>query len=257
MDIGARLRHAREARGLTLDAISRSTRVQARILSAIERNDSATLPPRPYGRGLVRAYASEVGLDPERTVRDFFSQFSFGDDTPPAARPSPPVELEGRPRPWLWPVVLVLGYAAIGTVIILAGRWTMERTAEPRIASTTAGAVPVATTGTEPAPPPRPAPTLPVTGVVVVLEAQGPSWITATVDGKRTVYRLLETGERVTLTGTRDISVRAGDAGAVRWQVNGREPVPMGRPGEVLTARATPEPEPPVKQTVHPRQGGG
>ena len=65
MDIGARLRDAREARGLSIDAVSRSTRVQSRILSAIERNDSMCLPPRPYGRGFVRAYASEVGLDPE------------------------------------------------------------------------------------------------------------------------------------------------------------------------------------------------
>ena len=63
MDIGTQLRNAREARGLTLDALSRSTRVQPRILSAIEQNDSMRLPPRPYGRGFVRAYASEVGLD--------------------------------------------------------------------------------------------------------------------------------------------------------------------------------------------------
>ena len=240
MDIGARLRHAREARGLTLDAISRSTRVQSRILSAIERNDSVTLPPRPYGRGFVRAYASEVGLDPDRTVRDFFSQFSACADPPAPVRPRVPVEADGRPRPWLWPVVLVLGYAAIGTVIILAGRWTLERTGEQRMERTTPTAVPVATSGTEPTPLP-PAPRPQSAGVVVALEAQGPSWITATVDGKRTVYRILETGERVSLTGTREVTIRTGDAGAVRWQVNGREPAPMGRPGEVLTARVTPE----------------
>ena len=76
MDIGEQLRHAREARGLSIDALSKSIRVQPRILSAIEQNDCATIPPRPYGRGFVRTFAIEVGLDPESTVREFFSQFA-------------------------------------------------------------------------------------------------------------------------------------------------------------------------------------
>lgn len=241
MDIGARLRHAREARGLTLDAISRSTRVQPRILSAIERNDSATLPPRPYGRGFVRAYASEVGLDPEGTVRDFFSQFSLAVDTPPSLpRLRTPVEPEARPRPWLWPVVLVLGYAAVGLVVIQAGRWSIDRRAEEHRPAP-AAAVPVATTGTEPGPPAPSAPPPRVAGVVVVLEAQGVSWITAVVDGQRTVYRNLEPGERLTLSGTREVRIRTGDAGAIRWQVDGRDAVPMGRPGEVRSVRVTRE----------------
>ena len=75
MDTGARLREAREARGLTVDALARITRVPPRLLSAIERNELTVIPPRPYGRGFVRAYAAEVGLDPDEIVREYFGRF--------------------------------------------------------------------------------------------------------------------------------------------------------------------------------------
>src|SRR3982751_1455936 len=76
MSIGAQLRASREARGLTLDAVSRTTRVQPRILAAIERDDVAAVPPRPFGRGFVRAYAAEMGLDAEQITHEYFARFA-------------------------------------------------------------------------------------------------------------------------------------------------------------------------------------
>jgi transcriptional regulator with XRE-family HTH domain len=238
MDIGARLRHAREGRGLTIDALSKSTRVQPRILSAIEQNDPVSLPPRPYGRGFVRAFAAEVGLDPENTVRDFFSQFRPAE--PPAVQPVKRTAVEEHPRhPWLWPVAAVLGYAAVGALVIVAGRWVMQGGGEAGAVGTSGAAVPPAVSAAErPAAPPAPAP---ISGIAVALEAQGPAWVTATVDGERMVYRTLQPGERVSLEGKRDVTVRTGDAGALLWRVNGRAAVPMGAPGEVKTARVLPE----------------
>ena len=250
MDIGAQLRQAREARGLTIDALSRSTRVQPRILSAIEQNDSISLPPRPYGRGFVRSYASEVGLDPELTVRDFFSQFAPLQDVAPAdlawtARRTPkPRERsfdDPAPRGWLWTSALVLAYAVVGAAVITAGRWAFQP-AEESGAVGTAGTVttapaPAAAQAQAPAvhavPPPSPS------VVRVNLEAQRPVWVTAVVDGNRVVYRTLQPGERVDLNGTKEVSVRAGDAGAILWQVNGGPAAPMGQSGEVRTERVT------------------
>src|SRR5262245_5979991 len=86
MSIGAQLRTAREAKGLSLGAVAQRTRVQPRTLVAIELNDLTLLPPRPFGRGFVRAYAQEVDLDPDRTVRDYFAQFpGNGEASTPAS----------------------------------------------------------------------------------------------------------------------------------------------------------------------------
>jgi transcriptional regulator with XRE-family HTH domain len=237
MDIGARLRHARESRGLTIDALSRSTRVQPRILSAIERNDSDSLPPRPYGRGFVRVYASEVGLDPDGTVRDFFSQF-VADDAQVAVERQAAADRSRAARPWLWPIAVIVGYAAVGALVVLAGYWSVQRSGEAGAVGTS-GAAPAATT--EPERRPAPAQPPPVAGVAIVLDAQRPAWVMASVDGQRALYRTLQPGERVSLKGAREVSIRTGDAGAVLWQVNGRAAVPMGQAGEVRTVRVTPE----------------
>ena len=65
MDIGAQLRTARETKGLSIGTLAQRTRVPARTLAAIERNDQSAHPPHPFGRGFVRNYAEEVDLDPD------------------------------------------------------------------------------------------------------------------------------------------------------------------------------------------------
>ena len=61
---GARLRHQRETRGLTVKQISNQTMIRTRIIRAIENDDTDWIAPI-YLRGYVRAYAKELNLDPD------------------------------------------------------------------------------------------------------------------------------------------------------------------------------------------------
>jgi transcriptional regulator with XRE-family HTH domain len=63
MEMGQRLFEARQRRGLTLDKISRTTKIPVSLLQAIERNDTTRLPQGFFTRAFVRAYANEVGVD--------------------------------------------------------------------------------------------------------------------------------------------------------------------------------------------------
>jgi len=74
-DFGRKLRNARERRGLSLRQISTATKISMQTLEALERNDIRRLPGGIFGRGVVRSYALEVGLDPESTIEDFMGQF--------------------------------------------------------------------------------------------------------------------------------------------------------------------------------------
>src|SRR5437879_10380706 len=74
-DFGSELRAARERRGVPLRQIANATKISVGVLEALERNDISRLPGGIFGRAFVRAYAVEVGLDPEETIREFITQF--------------------------------------------------------------------------------------------------------------------------------------------------------------------------------------
>ena len=84
-DFGTRLKHAREERGVSLRQIADSTKISVGFLEALERNDIGRLPGGIFSHSFVRAYALEIGVDPEQTVRDFIVQFP--DDSVTAGSP--------------------------------------------------------------------------------------------------------------------------------------------------------------------------
>jgi cytoskeleton protein RodZ len=75
--------------------------------------------------------------------------------------------------------------------------------------------------------------------LVVVLSVTSPSWVIATVDGKKTVNRLLEVGEQETLEARSDLILTTGDAGAIVMTLNGALAKSLGGLGETITARVS------------------
>src|SRR5215470_776575 len=70
-EIGRELAEARVRAGLSVEELSRRTKLSVPTLLAIERNQMGTLPGGLYARAMLRAYAREVGCDPEDVVRRF------------------------------------------------------------------------------------------------------------------------------------------------------------------------------------------
>jgi cytoskeleton protein RodZ len=247
MDIGAQLRTAREAKGLSIGVLAQRTRVPARALAAIELNDRSSLPPRPFGRGFVRTYAEEMDLDPDRLVRDYFAQFPSQPALVRVARDAP--EPSWQPSS-LWVgmgTAVALLVVVVSAAVILGRRG--ESTVEPGSVGT-GGAPAAAPAGSTPqsvatpeaaAAPAVPNSTLPPGAITVVLSLTGPCWVAATVDGRRTIYRVLEPGDRQTLVAERDIAIRFGDAGAITWTINGRDAGVLGANGAVRDVRVTRE----------------
>jgi transcriptional regulator with XRE-family HTH domain len=76
---GPNLRRIRIQRGISLDRISEATKVSADLWAGLECNDFSRWPSGIYARAYVRAYAFEIGADPEACVNDFCRWFSQGD----------------------------------------------------------------------------------------------------------------------------------------------------------------------------------
>lgn len=238
MDVGATLRHAREEKGLTLDRLSHVTRVSVPILTAIERNDRRAIPPRPYGRGFVKLYASEVGLKPDAVVREYFSQFAPAPEPHTEPEPRDVILDESRSRQSRRIAVAVACVLVLAFVLFAARTLQQDRPADTVASVGRETPAPAATTGAI-GPAAGSAPS--AWGITIALTATAPSWVRAEVDGRRVIYRIMQPGEQETLRGKREIVIRTGDAGAVRWQINSGPAAPMGKPGEVRTARVTPE----------------
>ena len=59
---GEQVRAERERRGLTLEDVSRETRLALHHLQAVEQESYGTLPGGVFRKGIVRAYVGSVGL---------------------------------------------------------------------------------------------------------------------------------------------------------------------------------------------------
>ena len=247
MDIGAELRAAREAKGLSLGSLAQRTRVQPRTLAAIEINDLAAIPPRPFGRGFVRAYAQEVNLDPEQTVQNYFSQFPSlqePPEQPPRLRPRLEPDIE-PPSHWTGLGTAILILMAVVTVAVAVGRRTdtASNATSPAASDNPAA---IGTSGSTTADrrtsvAPSPAVTEAIQSAAqpaapplrLSFAVTRECWVAATADGARTIYRIVQPGEKLTVDAKREIEARFGDAGAVAWTINGKPGASLGAAGAV------------------------
>jgi cytoskeletal protein RodZ len=265
-DFGKTLREARERRGVTLRQIANSTKLSVSQLEALERNDIGRLPGGIFSRGIVRSYAAEVGLDPEKTIQDFIAHFAHDEGVtaghPTSEQNEDNESLESDRRmagTFLWLLGISVPIAAGVLYFSYVGRHPATLTAPPaeqaRAAESRAAeppAVSVATSATGPAaasatqetvaPPAAVAARAVATEdrLTVVLSVKRPCWVSASVDGQRVIERLLAPGTQLTLDVKRELVLTAGDAGAIAVTLNGADARPLGKAGEVVTTRVTP-----------------
>lgn len=256
MDFGIRLRQARESKGISLREIASVTKISVSALEALERNDLDRLPGGIFTRSFVRAYASEIGLDPDQAVRDFLSQFPNQGNAPEldqhAEGSDAAAAAEAREGSGLlmWLLVGGISLAALLVYLWTGGRLSARNEGPPPpAADATSGAAP--TTGdassSTPAVPSAAAPLVPVAPVatdagsadvlLIVLAPKAPCWLAVTVDGERRLGRVLQPGEREELRVHDEMMVNVGDAGAFSFTINGATGRSMGASGQVVTLR--------------------
>jgi cytoskeletal protein RodZ len=261
-DFGSRLREARERRGITLRQIANATKISVGVLDALERNDISRLPGGIFGRAFVRSYAVEVGLDPEATIRDFMATFPNDSVTAghPTSERNDDFELleSDRRRAGTYLSLVAISIPIAGAMLWVGTGRRVREAPPPAVA--TARPAPVQR-AIEPVPPPvvstppvvptmalpadTPAPAAVASaperdGLTVALTVTQPCWVTATIDGRKTLDRLLQSGERQTIDVRREMVLTVGDASAISMTLNGAAARPLGKAGEVITTHVTP-----------------
>jgi len=123
--VGDYLRGLRQRRGLSLDEVSRATRVASRYLEALEADRFAALPAPVFTRGFILAYCQALGESADEALALYDGR--DGPATPPArpaavpaARP-PVAESEPRSRSAVlvsFVLLVVLGMALFGVALM-------------------------------------------------------------------------------------------------------------------------------------------
>jgi cytoskeleton protein RodZ len=242
--VGAGLRQRREERRISLRQIAATTKISHGALEAIERDDIKRLPGGIFTRAFVRTYASELGLDPERTLAEFLAQFPAADVDPEASvgdeQPQRSVlRMAAQAAVVLLPLAALILWAVLGTRSREAQQQALTETANRPAPDAAAAAVihPVS----DSAPRPQAVPAIREAGTIrVVLTMKSDCWVSAMADSRPVVERLLRAGESVELTATQSIVFKAGDAAAVTLQINGETGRSLGHPGQVITTRIDP-----------------
>lgn len=203
-NFGEWLKQAREARGLTIEAITQQTRIPRRHIDALEHGVLGLLPDF-YERAEVRAFARAVGVDEQMAIERFNAVAA-----PPPQPAAEPFQRTGR----LSMATALLAVAFVALVAWLAGR--------PSPGDEQAAAV---TADTRVRTDPQPAPALtgvpaaePVAGVPAVSEEAPP------VVAAELVVRTRPEGARVTVDGigwgTSPVAIRHLPPGDKRIRVS-------------------------------------
>jgi cytoskeletal protein RodZ len=133
-DFSDKLRRAREEKGVSLRDIAAATKISVGALEALERGALSRLPGGIFSRAFVRAYALEVGLDPEVTVQEFLVE--MGKNEHGAADTAPRPEVTADDREFLerqrsagrWLRVVVIG---IVVIVIAVVAWELRARFRP------------------------------------------------------------------------------------------------------------------------------
>src|SRR3989442_1827222 len=151
--LGPYLRELRQRRGLSLEELSRATRVASSCLEALETENLDVLPAPVFVKGFIRAYCQVLDVTPDEALALYHQR--------PGAPPAPPVRAGaderrggGEPRsPWTalvsFGLLVLLGLALFAVTLALqSGRQGRDRTPRPApavlppAASDSPGAVP-------------------------------------------------------------------------------------------------------------------
>jgi cytoskeleton protein RodZ len=216
--VGDYLRELRQRRGLSLEEMSRATRVASRYLECLESDRFSALPAPVFTRGFIRAYCQAVGEPPDEALARYESRDGATPPPPrttPAAGPPPvPAESGARSRSAVlvsFVLLVILGMALFA--VALMTQPAREERVDRRppadaVASLPAPAAPTVPEASPPSSPPaapptppRPAavapPPVPASAVVTAAPVRAtapPAWlpdVQAATGGVASPYRLV------------------------------------------------------------------
>lgn len=81
-ETGRLLKEARQNKNLSLSEVASATKINVKVLQAMEEGDINRLPPKSFTRGFVRTYALYLKMDSQRVLNQFQEEMGSTQPTP-------------------------------------------------------------------------------------------------------------------------------------------------------------------------------
>jgi cytoskeletal protein RodZ len=211
-------------------------------LEALERDDFSRLPGGIFSRAFIRAYAVEIGLDPEATVAEFLVE--VGRHEREAATVTLQPEVTDEDRAFLERQRRATVALRVGIVVVLIGIIALVLWQGQRLLSefSPASKSPPRTVEAPPPSVPTNADTMsaPQTGSLTIeFSVRADCSVQVSADGLRVFYKDMRAGEQKKFSAQRELMVEVDNAGAFDWTINGRPAKALGALGERKKATIT------------------
>jgi len=226
--LGQELKKEREARNISIEEIASSTKIVGRYLRAIEDDRIDTMPGGFFIKGIIKTYASYLGLDADEVVRKYEEEGIIQE--PPRSRPARSRAADDAllDRPKIYRRVL----AAAGVLVIVVGLVLLWRARRPEAAVPANQASAAAPLNEPYVPPPEQKPVAePVQewkGVTIDISFQDQTWIQVYADGVIRIEGLFPAGEKAQARADNELVINVGNAGGMTFLLNGEPARALG-----------------------------
>ena len=270
--IASKLKAKRESLNISLEQISKDTRISLHHLKSLESGRYADLPGGMYKRAIMRAYCDELGLDKNEILRRYDDEVEPRQEKLPVVSSVYPPAKSKTPAVAVWILILIFG-----TGLFLCREWIISALSpyfttdydkpldnlpperppvNPERLSvnldTDAKAADVHNTEAAVSPSPgggdKAAEALPEQTVRSALNANNANsqplrleivgreecWLSVDRDESGVVTKILSPGDVELFTAARTISLVIGNAGGVSLRINDRPARKLGQPGQVI-----------------------
>lgn len=135
-DFGSYLKHQRELRGISLEDIALSTKVNVRFLQALEENRFEELPGEVFIKGYIRSYGQAIGSNIDELLAAYMEatgkrESGETSEAPPAKSQPTPEREAAAPSSYPWKAIL--GFAVALALIAGGGYWvTTQKITAPQ-----------------------------------------------------------------------------------------------------------------------------
>jgi cytoskeleton protein RodZ len=130
--VGEELARARKALGFSVADVAQQLKFSARQIEALEQGRFAELPTGTFGRGMVRAYARLLKLDPEPLVQRVAGRTATPDNAAAVASVRRPIPITDSSRSTNL-IYAALSLAILAVIGVVVFEWQSERSGAARM----------------------------------------------------------------------------------------------------------------------------